>query len=1149
MATIYSKVSTHITDQQPEFVRADHPDFLAFLKAYYEFLESAELKLKDFGSSDSIKYELGNSTYIILEDTNRYRTGESNNILLEDYDTVGGTKARSNGAFLNGETITGQTSKATAVIRVEDINNGSRLFISSQNKFKLGEQIVGQTSGTTAYIVSYTANPVQNIMQLLEYADVDDTIEAFFIEFKNSFMRSLPDKLATGLNKKSILKNIKDLYRSKGTKKGHKLFFRILLDEEAELYYPTKDLLRVSDGKWTEDTTLRVVPTNSTLQDEEASDTNGDIFILHEDGSQILLEDSVNGIDDLNLLVGQTITQQAVFDRTILQGGAFYNKGYKTIKRTTAVVDNVRQFSLGGELITELVLNPGSIDGEFIIGQDITGPNNTNIELDVSAKIAASINKPVFPTGDYSINTNVGIPDRVTITADVGLGGVSYVTAYSAGTIKNIIVDSGGSGYVIGDTITVDNTNTNGAALQAEVSIVNGGFIPEDGSVTGEFRITLEDGTTGAPGEMLLEESVITFDRPTGVFEVGETFNGLTSGATGIVIEFIEDAKKILYSPVTGSFSSGELLYGNSSEYTVRLTTNTVDTFIANEEDTGMLSTDRFVYETETITGDVYDGSVMVQETNTGVGDVTDVRVTTTGYGYTSLPSLTVENSSPLGTGAVVRAKGTDVGLVRAIDVLDCGIHYTDQDSLRFVVPTKFLCIQKTGLFTQYETLTGSTSGATGRFISQESSTGIVKMDQLSAAPFLHGETITGSISLETAVIDSYVEEVITGTVDAAIKRTGKFVGEDGFVSEGAKRIQDSLYWQDYSYEVITETSIVEWRDDLLSTVHPAGWKVFGRLDIVSRLSQLANITSVDGLGTFYRVIFPALLGMRLGTTSQGPLNPTPTTEANEPGDSDRLYENTLQAATGSLFTLTEVITGGTSGATAKVVEDITNDEGIRLLRYVPLTGIFQASETITGGTSSVSSTVIEVFGLRGQRDRTLYKYRTVDFYTGGSELTSSAPTYDDLKDFKFAQSMVDSNASSLTFRGHDVYAVLIPFTSLNGGINNSVTTITLTDATNYPTAGTIKIGNELIDYTGKSGNDLTGCSRGSHSTSPDSHSSGDVVNFVKWGIKQNKVSGYRLMDWATDYQGNVLTLDDFVNYPKNKNNISPPSEITLYKT
>ena len=57
MATIYSKVSTQVTDQQPDFIKSDHPDFLAFLKAYYEFLESAELKLKDFGSVDSILYE------------------------------------------------------------------------------------------------------------------------------------------------------------------------------------------------------------------------------------------------------------------------------------------------------------------------------------------------------------------------------------------------------------------------------------------------------------------------------------------------------------------------------------------------------------------------------------------------------------------------------------------------------------------------------------------------------------------------------------------------------------------------------------------------------------------------------------------------------------------------------------------------------------------------------------------------------------------------------------------------------------------------------------------------------------------------------------------------------------------------------------
>jgi hypothetical protein len=65
---------------------------------------------------------------------------------------------------------------------------------------------------------------------------------------------------------------------------------------------------------------------------------------------------------------------------------------------------------------------------------------------------------------------------------------------------------------------------------------------------------------------------------------------------------------------------------------------------------------------------------------------------------------------------------------------------------------------------------------------------------------------------------------------------------------------------------------------------------------------------------------------------------------------------------------------------------------------------------------------------------------------------------------------------------------------TLNGNINDSVTTITLTDATEFPTSGFIMIEkidttpdttnygkylNEVIQYTGKSSNNLTGCTRG----------------------------------------------------------------------
>ena len=86
MSTITSKVSIQVPDQQPDFVQADHPDFVAFLKGYYEFLESAELKLTDLGIVASITQEDGNIDSlqtpgtILLEDLNRYRAGEKNTV-------------------------------------------------------------------------------------------------------------------------------------------------------------------------------------------------------------------------------------------------------------------------------------------------------------------------------------------------------------------------------------------------------------------------------------------------------------------------------------------------------------------------------------------------------------------------------------------------------------------------------------------------------------------------------------------------------------------------------------------------------------------------------------------------------------------------------------------------------------------------------------------------------------------------------------------------------------------------------------------------------------------------------------------------------------------------------------------------------------
>ena len=78
--------------------------------------------------------------------------------------------------------------------------------------------------------------------------------------------------------------------------------------------------------------------------------------------------------------------------------------------------------------------------------------------------------------------------------------------------------------------------------------------------------------------------------------------------------------------------------------------------------------------------------------------------------------------------------------------------------------------------------------------------------------------------------------------------------------------------------------------------------------------------------------------------------------------------------------------------------------------------------------------------------------------------------------------------------------------TTLNGAINDSVTTLTLTDASLFPDTGTnfIIIGSEEISYTGVSGNTLTGLTRGVAGTTAASHSDGATVtnstDYIAWG-------------------------------------------------
>jgi len=82
-----------------------------------------------------------------------------------------------------------------------------------------------------------------------------------------------------------------------------------------------------------------------------------------------------------------------------------------------------------------------------------------------------------------------------------------------------------------------------------------------------------------------------------------------------------------------------------------------------------------------------------------------------------------------------------------------------------------------------------------------------------------------------------------------------------------------------------------------------------------------------------------------------------------------------------------------------------------------------------------------------------------------------------------------------------------IESTTLNGSHSSSVTTLTLTSTTGFSASGKVYIGGEQVTYTGVSGNDITGCTRGANSTTAALHADGTTVTqFDGGGVPRNIV-------------------------------------------
>ena len=132
-----------------------------------------------------------------------------------------------------------------------------------------GQELVDLVEQYYRFVETESNMGVYNNRRLFEYRDVGTTLANMIIYFKNKYMSELPylDDQTT----RFVIKNILALYRRKGTESGIKLFFRMFYQEDVDIKYPSQYMFKPSASVWKQGVYLQMYPNNNSFTNSDGT--------------------------------------------------------------------------------------------------------------------------------------------------------------------------------------------------------------------------------------------------------------------------------------------------------------------------------------------------------------------------------------------------------------------------------------------------------------------------------------------------------------------------------------------------------------------------------------------------------------------------------------------------------------------------------------------------------------------------------------------------------------------------------------------------------------------------------------------------------------------------------------------------------------
>ena len=224
-------------------------------------------------------------------------------------------------------------------------------------------------------------------------------------------------------------------------------------------------------------------------------------------------------------------------------------------------------------------------------------------------------------------------------------------------------------------------------------------------------------------------------------------------------------------------------------------------------------------------------------------GELFSIIVDNPGFGYTYAPQIKIIESA-----VSLYSESNSIGIPQSVRIINNGAGYHLDKTVASDVTSKYTLALKSfsGQYQKGELLTQSINGVeVSRAVVSEYRNGsnLLKIEKVTGI-IRDNVAIVGYISGASGVVKKAYITTFNTTTAATYDNLGFYTSDKGRLGVSNQKLTDSFFYQDFSYVVKSKTSIEQWRDLIKSTTHPAGFKLFGQVDVeTSAKSEMPSAT------------------------------------------------------------------------------------------------------------------------------------------------------------------------------------------------------------------------------------------------------------------------------------------------------------------